>query len=63
MTARRDLLPSQTSGGVSVVGSGSSQTDSAVCMRDRANAAPRWRLVSDDGSHPSVMFMGDEVTA
>ena len=56
----RALLESQTSGGVTVVGSEFSQANSAVYMRVGANGAP-WRcLVSEDGSNPSVMFMGDE---
>lgn len=58
--ACRDLLASQTQGGVRVVGSEFSQANSAVYMRVGANGAP-WRcLVSDDGSNPSVMFMGSE---
>ena len=58
--ACRNLLASQTSGGVTVVGSEFSQANSAVYMRVGANGAP-WRcLVSDDGRNPSVMFMGSE---
>ena len=60
VNACRTLLESQTSGGVSVVGSEFSQANSAVYMRVGSNGAP-WRcLVSDDGSNPSLMFMGDE---
>lgn len=61
--ACRNLLASQTSGGVTVVGSEFSQANSAVYMRVGSNGAP-WRcLVSDDGSNPSVMFMGSEGAA
>ncbi|EPX76572.1 hypothetical protein [Salipiger mucosus] len=60
VNACRDLLASRTSGGVTVVGSEFSQANSAVYMRVGANGAP-WRcIVSDDGSNPSIMFMGDE---
>ncbi len=58
--ACRNLLASQTSGGVRVVGSEFSQANSAVYMRVGANGAP-WRcLVSDSGANPSVMFLGSE---
>lgn len=61
--ACRNLLASQTSGGVTVVGSEFSQAASAVYMRVGANGAP-WRcLVSDDGSNPSVEFVGSEGAA
>lgn len=61
--ACRNLLESQTSGGVRVVGSEFSQAASAVYMRVGANGAP-WRcLVSDDGRNPSTMFMGSEGAA
>jgi hypothetical protein len=54
------LLASQTTGGVRVVGSKSSEAAHAVYMRVGANGAP-WRcLVSADGSNPSTMFMGSE---
>ncbi len=60
VTACRDLLASQTSGGVTVVGSESSEAAHAVYMRVGTNGAP-WRcLVSADGSGPSTMFMGSE---
>jgi hypothetical protein len=60
VNACRNLLASQTSGVVRVVGSEFSQANSAVYMRVGANGAP-WRcLVSDDGSNPSTMFMGSE---
>ncbi|MGG7644791.1 hypothetical protein ACQ5SP_08315 [Rhodovulum sp. YNF3179] len=62
VNACRNLLASQTTGGVRVVGSEFSQANSAVYMRVGANGAP-WRcLVSDDGRNPSVMFMGSEGT-
>ncbi|SIS87249.1 hypothetical protein SAMN05421759_1052 [Roseivivax lentus] len=62
VTACRDLLASQTEGGVTVVGSEFSQANSAVYMRVGANGAP-WRcLVGDDGSNPSVEFQGSEGT-
>ena len=58
----RNLLASQTTGGVRVVGSESSEANHAVYMRVGANGAP-WRcLVSADGRNPSVMFMGSEGT-
>lgn len=61
--ACRDLLASRTIGGVRVVGSEFSQANSAVYMRVGSNGAP-WRcLVSDDGSNPSVTFMGSEGAA
>ncbi len=60
VTSCRDLLASQTTGGVRVVGSEFSEANSAVYMRVGANGAP-WRcLVSEDGSNPTVMFMGSE---
>jgi hypothetical protein len=60
VNACRNLLESQTTGGVTVVGSEFSQANSAVYMRVGANGAP-WRcLVSEDGSNPSTMFMGSE---
>lgn len=56
----QNLLASQTSGGVRVVGSETSEANSAVYMRVGANGAP-WRcLVSADGSNPTTMFMGSE---
>jgi len=59
-TACRNALASQTSGGVRVVGSESSEAAHAVYMRVGSNGAP-WRcLVSADGSNPSTMFMGSE---
>lgn len=62
VNACRDLLASQTTGGVRVVGSESSEAAHAVYMRVGANGAP-WRcLVSSNGSNPSVMFMGNEGT-
>ena len=55
-----NLLASQTTGGVRVVGSESSEAGHAVYMRVGANGAP-WRcLVSADGSNPSTEFMGSE---
>ena len=60
VAACRSLLESQVTGGVVVVGSEFSQANSAVYMRVGANGAP-WRcLVGDDGSGPSVEFVGDE---
>ncbi|SIO43733.1 hypothetical protein SAMN05444722_2145 [Rhodovulum sp. ES.010] len=56
----RSALASQTTGGVTVVGSEFSQANSAVYMRVGANGAP-WRcLVSNDGRGPDLMFMGSE---
>ena len=56
----RNLLASQTTGGVRVVGSESSEAAHAVYMRVGTNGAP-WRcLVSADGRNPSTMFMGSE---
>ncbi len=63
VNACRNLLASQTSGGVRVVGSEFSQAASAVYMRVGENGAP-WRcLVGNDGSNPSTMFMGSEGAA
>ena len=62
MTACRDLLALQASGWGSFVGSGFSQTDSAVYTPVCANGAP-CRMVSDDASNPSVMSVGDEGAA
>ncbi len=60
VAACRSLLASQTAGGVTVVGSEFSEANSAVYMRVGENGAP-WRcLVSDDGSNPSLMFVGSE---
>lgn len=60
VNACRNLLASQTQGGVRVVGTEFSQANSAVYMRVGANGAP-WRcLVTNDGRGPSVMSMGDE---
>lgn len=62
VNACRNLLASQTSGGVRVVGSETSEAAHAVYMRVGENGAP-WRcLVSANGSNPSVMFMGNEGT-
>ncbi len=62
VNACRNLLASQTSGGVRVVGSESSEAAHAVYMRVGSNGAP-WRcLVSSNGANPSVMFMGNEGT-
>ncbi len=59
-TACQAALSAQTTGGVQVVGSESSEAAHAVYMRVGSNGAP-WRcLVSADGSNPSVMFMGSE---
>lgn len=56
-------LEAQTSGGVSVVGSETSEAATAIYMRVGANGAP-WRcLVAPDGSGPDLMFMGDEGAA
>ncbi|RBI83814.1 hypothetical protein DRV85_14265 [Rhodosalinus halophilus] len=56
----RNLLASQTTGGVRVVGSESSEANHAVYMRVGENGAP-WRcLVGGDGRNPSVMFLGSE---
>ncbi|MBE9635611.1 hypothetical protein [Salipiger mangrovisoli] len=56
-------LAAQTSGGVTVVGSETSEAATAIYMRVGANGAP-WRcLVAADGSGPEVMFMGDEGAA
>ena len=60
VAACRSVLASQTTGRVRVVGSEFSQANSAVYMRVGANGAP-WRcLVGDDGSNPSVTFVGSE---
>ncbi|MCA0961249.1 hypothetical protein [Salipiger bermudensis] len=60
ISACRAELESMTEGGVTAVGSEFSEAATAVYLRVGANAAP-WRcLVSNDGSNPSVMFMGDE---
>lgn len=60
ISACRTELESMTEGGVTAVGSEFSEAATAVYLRVGANAAP-WRcLVSNDGSNPSVMFMGDE---
>lgn len=57
------LLESQTSGGVTVVGSEFSEAATAVYMRVGENGAP-WRcLVSEDGTNPTTMFMGSEGAA
>lgn len=62
-TSCRVALEEMTDGGVRVVGSEFSQASSAVYMRVGVNGAP-WRcLVGDDGSNPSLMFMGDEGAA
>ncbi len=62
ITSCRTELESMTDGGVTVVGSEFSEAATAVYMRVGANGAP-WRcLVSNDGSNPSVMFMGNEGT-
>ena len=59
----RNLLASQTSGGVTVVGGETSEAATAIYMRVGANGAP-WRcLVGADGSNPSTMFMGSEGAA
>ena len=56
----RAELESQTVGGVTVVGSESSEAAHAVYMRVGTNGAP-WRcLVSADGSEASTMLMGSE---
>lgn len=58
--ACRNLLASQTEGGVRVVGSESSEAAHAVYMRVGSNGAP-WRcLVGADGRDPSTEFMGSE---
>jgi len=55
-----NALDAQTDGAVRVVGSEFSQAATAVYMRVGTNGAP-WRcLVSNDGSNPSLMFMGSE---
>ena len=60
VSACRNLLASQTTGGVRVVGSEFSEANSAVYMRVGANGAP-WRcLVSEDGTNPFVEFLGSE---
>ena len=60
VSACRSELEGMTEGGVSVVGTESSQANVAVYMRVGANGAP-WRcLVSNEGRGASVMFMGDE---
>jgi len=59
-SACQNALASQTTGGVRVVGSESSEAAHAVYMRVGANGAP-WRcLVSTDGSNPSLTFEGSE---
>ncbi|ETX12823.1 hypothetical protein OCH239_16965 [Roseivivax halodurans JCM 10272] len=58
--ACRSTLEAQTDGNVDVVGSEFSEANTAIYMRVGENGAP-WRcLVSNDGTGPSVMFMGDE---
>ena len=60
VTACRNALQAQVSGGVTVVGSEFSQANSAVYMRVGANGAP-WRcLVGADGRNPSLEFQGSE---
>lgn len=62
-TACQNTLAAQTTGGVRVVGSESSEAAHAVYMRVGSNGAP-WRcLASADSSNPSVMFMGSEGAA
>ncbi|WP_353472380.1 hypothetical protein PVT71_13890 [Salipiger sp. H15] len=59
----QSALESQTSGGVSVLGSETSEAATAIYMRVGANGAP-WRcLVAPDGSGPDLMFMGSEGAA
>ncbi|MWD26249.1 hypothetical protein E0K89_002020 [Aquicoccus sp. SCR17] len=56
----RNALNAQTTGGVRVVGSESSEAAHAVYMRVGENGAP-WRcLVSADGRNPSLDFLGSE---
>jgi hypothetical protein len=56
----RNALVAQTTGGVRVVGSESSEAAHAVYMRVGENGAP-WRcLVSADGRNPSLEFQGSE---
>ncbi|MEE4119545.1 MAG: hypothetical protein V2I65_11065 [Paracoccaceae bacterium] len=56
----RNALSAQTTGGVRVVGSESSEAAHAVYMRVGDNGAP-WRcLVSADGRNPSLEFQGSE---
>ncbi|MCA0940985.1 hypothetical protein LCM08_05315 [Salipiger pacificus] len=59
----QSALETQTEGGVSVVGSETSEAATAIYMRVGANGAP-WRcLVAPDGSGPDLMFMGSEGAA
>jgi hypothetical protein len=61
-TACANALATQTTGGVTVVGSEASEANHAVYMRVGENGAP-WRcLVSEDGGNPVTMFMGTEGT-
>ena len=60
VTACRDELSAQTNGAVDVVGSQFSEANTAIYMRVGPDGAP-WRcLVANDGTGPSLMFMGDE---
>lgn len=59
-TACRDLLASQTTGGVRVVCSEVSQAASTVYMRVGPNCAPWSCLVGNDGRDPSITFVGRE---
>lgn len=60
--ACQTALQSQVAGGVMVVGSEFSEANSAVYMRVGANGAPWTCLVGDDGSDPSLTFVGSEGT-
>ncbi len=63
VSACQSALTAQTEGGVTVVGSETSEAATAIYMRVGANGAP-WRcLVAPDGSNPELMFMGDEGAA
>jgi len=56
----QSLLEAQANGSVQVVGSEFSEAATAIYMRVGANGAP-WRcLVSNDGTSPTLMFMGSE---
>ena len=61
--ACQSALQAQVTGGVMVVGSEFSQANSAVYMRVGANGAPWTCLVGDDGSNPSLTFVGSEGAA
>lgn len=59
----QNALAQQVDGGVTVVGTESVETSSAVYMRVGENGAP-WRcIVRNDGSGAQLMFIGSEGAA